>query len=349
MSGRPGGNPPGRSHFGRSVIGVSRKPPIDPVRWTPPPVDDLPEFGPVELTIVPMPGDGPEDVVADADGRLWTGLVDGRIVRVAPDGGATVVAETGGRPLGMHVARDGRVLICDSHGGLLALDPATGTLSTLVESVQGRPLMFCSNVTETADGTIYFTESTSRFHYEHFGAAVLEARGSGSLFRLGTDGAVTTLADGLYFTNGVTATADESALVFAETQGRRLSKYWLTGPQAGMVTPLAVNLPGMPDNISTGSDGRIWVALVSPINPAAEKLAPRSPLLRQLVWRLPDALQPRIKSQVWVVAFDPDSGAAVSGVRCKHPEFGVVTGVCESGGRLWMSTIEYPALAYTHL
>ncbi|MBN3452832.1 MULTISPECIES: SMP-30/gluconolactonase/LRE family protein [Mycolicibacterium] len=328
---------------------MARKPPIDPVRWTPPPVGTLPDYPPARLTVVPMPGDAPEDVVVDATGQLWTGLVDGRIVRVSPDGAAAVVADTGGRPLGLHVARDGRVLICDSHRGLLALDPDTGALSTLVSSVAGRPLMFCSNVTETSDGTIYFTESTSKFHYEHFAGAILEARGRGSLFRLATDGTVTTLVTGLYFTNGVTVTADGSALVFAETQGRRLSKYWLSGPATGTVTPLAEHLPGMPDNISTGSDGRIWVALVSPVNAAAEKLAPRSPLLRQLVWRLPDALQPRIKPQVWVVAFDPDTGAPAGGVRMTHPDFGVVTGVVESDGRLWMSSIEYPALAYTHL
>lgn len=328
---------------------VPHKPPIEPVRWTPPPVDPLPEYGPAELTVVPMPGDGPEDVVADESGQLWTGLVDGRIVRVSPDGAAAIVADTGGRPLGLHVARDGRVLICDSHRGLLALDPSTGGITTLVESVDGRKLTFCSNVTETSDGTIYFTESTSRFHFEHFDGAIIEARGTGGLYRLSTDGSVTTIVEGLYFANGVTVTADGAALVFAETQGRRLSKYWLTGPQAGSATPLAVNLPGMPDNISTGSDGRIWVALVSPIVPAAERLAPRAPALRRLLWRLPKPLLPKIKSQVWAVAFDADTGRAVSGIRMRHKEFGVVTGVVEADGRLWMSSIEFPALAYTDI
>ncbi|CDP84636.1 MULTISPECIES: SMP-30/gluconolactonase/LRE family protein [Mycolicibacterium] len=328
---------------------MPRKPPIDPVRWTPPPIDALPEFGPAELTIVPVPGDGPEDVVLDASGDLWTGLVDGRIVRVSPDGTAAVMANTGGRPLGLHVARDGRVLICDSHCGLLALDTATGRLSTLVQSVDGRPLRFCSNVTETADGTIYFTESTSQFHFEHFTGAILEARGRGSLFRLDTDGTVTTLVEGLYFANGVTATADESALVFAETQGRRLSKYWLSGPHAGTVTSLAVNLPGYPDNISTGSDGRIWVAMVSPPNAAAEWLAPRAPVIRKLLWRLPDRLQPQIHPQVWVLAFDADSGEVLTGIQTTRPDFGTVTGVVESAGKLWMSTIAFPALAYAEL
>lgn len=328
---------------------MPNKPPIAPVRWTPPPVDALPEFGPAELTIVPMPGDAPEDVVVDTDGQLWTGLADGRIVRVTADGTTKVVADTGGRPLGLHVAGDGRLLICDSHRGLLAMDRDTGVLETLVTHAAGHPLKFCSNVTETSDGTIYFTESTSRFHYEHFEAAILEARGTGGLYKLTPDGSVSTIADGLYFANGVTVTADATALVFAETQARRLSRFELTGPQQGTVRPLAVNLAGMPDNISTGSDGRIWVAMVTPIVQAAEWLAPRAPMLRQLVWRLPHALQPKPIDEVWAAAFDPGSGAAVAGLRLKHPDFGQVTGLVEHDGRLWMSSIGHPALAHCAL
>jgi hypothetical protein len=244
------------------------------------------------------------------------------------------------------VARDGRLLICDSYRGLLAMDRTTGELDELASHVDGRPLKFCSNVTETADGTIYFTESTSDFHFEHFLGPILEARGTGGLYRLNADRTVTTLVSGLYFANGVTVTADGSALVFAETMGRRLSKYWLTGPQAGTVTPLAVHLPGMPDNISTGSDGRIWVALVTPVNSTAEGLMTRAPWIRKVIWRLPPRLQPKVDPIIWVVAFDADSGEAVAGVRTTHPDFGGVTGVVESGEKLWMSTIEFPAVAY---
>ena len=331
-------------------MSATPKPSIHPVRWQPPPVDPLPELPAAALTVVPVPGDGPEDVVVDADGHLWTGLVDGRIVRISPDSGEqSVVANTGGRPLGMHVANDGRVLICDSYRGLLSLDPASGELTTLVESVDGHQLKFCSNVTETVDGTIYFTESTSDFHFEHFLASILEARATGALFRLDVDGTVTTVVDGLYFANGVTVTADGSALVFAETMGRSLSKYWLSGPQAGSVTPLAVHLPGMPDNISTGSDGRIWAALVTPANPRAEALMPRAPWIRKLIWRLPARLQPKVVPEVWVAGFDADSGECVGGMRTTRADFGGVTGVVEVGGRLWMSTIEFPALAYFDL
>jgi sugar lactone lactonase YvrE len=324
------------------------KPPIDPVRWTPPPVEPLPEVPAAAVTVVPLPGHGPEGVVADRDGNVWTGLDDGRIVRVPAAGGEpVVVADTGGRPLGMHVAQDGRILICDSHRGLLSLRPDTGSIEVLVESVDGRRLMFCSNVTESSDGTIYFTESTSHFHFEHNMGALLETRGRGGLFRLDPDGSVETLATGLYFANGVTLTTD--ALVFAETIARRLSKYWLTGPRAGSITPLVENLPALPDNISTGADGRIWCAMVTPVNPMFDRLATSAPILRKVIWRLPAALHPKPDPIVWAVAFDPDSGAVVGGVRTSAPGFGVVTDACEAGGRLWLGTISYPALAHVDL
>ncbi len=327
----------------------NRRPSIDPVRWQPPPVDPLPDFGPVDLTVIPVPGDAPEDVVVDADGFLWTGLIDGRIVRIDPTGSTRVLANTGGRPLGLAAARDGRLLICDSPRGLLAMHRDTGTIEVLADSVDGRRLQFCSNVVETSDGTIYFTESTSKFTYEHFKAPILEARGDGSLCRRDPDGTVSTVVSGLYFANGLTPTVDESALVFAETQARRLSKYWLAGPEAGSATTLSANLPGMPDNLSTGADGRIWCAMVAPVNSAADLLAARAPLLRKVVWQLPDRFQPQIEPTVWAVAFDPDTGDAVAGLHMTRPDFGLVTGLVEHDGRLWLSTIGYPTLAHCAL
>ncbi|BBX48373.1 SMP-30/gluconolactonase/LRE family protein [Mycobacterium cookii] len=325
------------------------KPPIDPIRWQPPPSRPLPEPDlTATLHIVDVPGTAAEDVVADAHGNIWTGVEDGRIIRIGPDGGSVdVVTDTGGRPLGLAVARDGRLLICDSHRGLLRYDPSTGTMETLVAEVDGRPLTFCSNVVESSYGTIYFTESTSRFHYEYYKGSIIEGRGCGSLFRLDADGTVTELASGLYFANGVTLTADESALVYAESSACRVSKYWLTGDRAGTIEPLANELPGYPDNISTGLDGRIWVALVSDRNALNEWLGPRAPVIRAAMWRLlPYSWLPNPKSTVWVVAFDPDNGHVVAQLHTQHPEFGLATGVVETPGRLWLGRIAGPGICY---
>lgn len=297
--------------------------------------------------MVTLPGNAPEDVVVDAEGNIWTGIEDGRIIRITPDGNSLeVIADTDGRPLGLAVGRDGSLLICDSYRGLLRLDPATRTLEALVTEVAGRPLTFCSNVVEASDGTLYFTESTSRFHYEYYKGAVIEARATGSLFRRDPDGAVTVLASGLHFANGVTLTADESAVVFAETTACSLSKYWLTGAQAGSITPLVSQLPGYPDNISTGRDGRIWVAMVADRNPIGEWLSPRAPTIRKLLWRLPYRWLSNPKPTVWVIAFDADDGHVLTQLRTKHPAFGLATGVVETGHQLWLGCIGSTAVAY---
>jgi sugar lactone lactonase YvrE len=297
---------------------------------------------------VALPGPAPEDVVVGGGGTVWTGLADGKIVRI-DDGVPTVVAHTGGRPLGLAVARDGSLLVCDSHRGLLKMDTATGEFETLVADVEGRPLTFCSNVVESSDGTIYFTESTSRFHYERYKGAILEARATGALFRRDANGTVTTLLSGLYFANGVTLTADQSALIFAETQAARVSKYWLTGPAAGTVEPLVSELPGYPDNISTGADGQIWVALVSGRNAFAEWLAPKAPILRKLLWLLPYGALPDVESQVWVISVDPDDGRVLDQVHTADPGFGSSTGVVQDGNRIWLAGIGASSVAWFDL
>ena len=79
---------------------------ISPVRWDPPPrapfegrfaAND--RLAAVELW--PTPAEGPEDVAADSRGFLYTGTVDGSILRFSPGGGdPELLFNSGGRPWG---------------------------------------------------------------------------------------------------------------------------------------------------------------------------------------------------------------------------------------------------------
>src|SRR3954449_2143126 len=54
-----------------------------------------------QLTVLPVPGYGAEDVLVARDGWVYTGTADGSVFRVRPDGNRIDrVANTGGRPLG---------------------------------------------------------------------------------------------------------------------------------------------------------------------------------------------------------------------------------------------------------
>jgi len=301
------------------------------------------------MTVLPVGGKGPEDVVADGEGRIFTGVEDGRILRITLDSGeVSVVADTRGRPLGLEVLADGRLLVCDTRRGLLRIDPASGVTEVLVEEAGGERLRFCSNAVAAADGTIYFTESTRRFGFEFWMADILEHSDTGRLLRRDADGSVEVLLDGLSFANGVTLAADESFLIFAETGAYRLSRYWLTGERAGQSEVIADNLPGSPDNISRGSDGRVWVAIPSARDARLDLVLGLNPVIRKAMWALPPRLQAKAKRTVWVLGVGQD-GSILRDLQAPGTDYSFVTGVCEYGGRLCLGSITEHAIAVLDL
>ena len=318
------------------------------MRWTPPrpPYTGRTADGPVPFPAtrrIPLGAHGPEDVVAGADGALYTGVSDGRVLRVDPGSGAvTTVGSTGGQTLGLAIARDGSLVCCDRRG-LLRLDPASGTVTTLVESVDGSRLVFCSNAIEAEDGSVYFTESTTRFDLTGYRGDILEHSGTGRLMVRRPDGAVQTLLRGLDFANGVDLTRDGSALLFAETSAYRLSRLQLTGPRAGTVERVVENLAGFPDNISVDADGLCWMAMPTPRNRLLDLLAPRAPWLRRLVHRTPMRLQPQPERTAWVMAVD-EGGRIVHDLRSSACGYHFVTGVVRLGPHLYLASLEEDAL-----
>src|SRR6185369_8146131 len=102
---------------------------IDPAAWTPPappPLDGpyAPNTGlQTAERLAEGAGVGPEDVAVDAEGRVYGGMVDGRIVRVVPGGAWEVFVDTGGRPAGLRFDAAGNLLVCDCDRGLLSVDP----------------------------------------------------------------------------------------------------------------------------------------------------------------------------------------------------------------------------------
>src|SRR5215475_12965930 len=112
-------------------------------------------------------GTAPEDVVVDAAGRLIAGGDDGTIWRwpadAGPDAVPDAVANTGGRPLGIEIdPRDETLIVCDAYRGLLRIGH-DGAIADLAARVAGTPVLFCNNAAVAADGTVFFTDSSTRY------------------------------------------------------------------------------------------------------------------------------------------------------------------------------------------
>jgi len=322
-------------------------PRIHPIVWHPPKAPararQRESATQIDLRVVDLPGTGPEDVVVDADGSVITGISDGRILRVGRDGVVTEIADTHGYPLGIELAGDGSLIVCDCHRGLLRVDPRTGAVEVLVDEFEGARFRFCNNATVARDGSIYFTDSSTEFGQEHYTAELLAHTGTGRLFRWTPEQGIELILGGLDFANGVTLSPDGASLVIAETGSYRLRRWWLRGSRAGQEEILVDNLPGFPDNLSTDGDGRIWVALPSGRNRILDALSPRPPVLRKIAWAMPKRLQPKEKPTVWVQAYDCD-GVLVHDLQTTHPRFHMVTGARECEGTLWLGSLKARAI-----
>lgn len=297
------------------------------------------------LRIFPVPGPGAEDVVVGPDGQVYTGTADGFVFALDPTSGTTrTVGETGGRPLGLEILDDERLLVADAHHGLLAMEVASGEVETLVSEIGNVPMAFCNNAAVAADGGIWFSDSSTRYGIEHWKNDFVQHTRTGRLLHRSPSGAVEVVLDGLAFANGVALAADESFVVVAETGARTLVRHWLTGPRAGEREFLAEDLPGYPDNIARGTDGLIWVSIASPRDGLVERLQ-RSPVpLRKAVTAIPDALQPQPKRTVRAMAFDA-AGGLVHDLHGDATSFHMVTGLREHHGTLWLGSLHEPAVA----
>lgn len=297
------------------------------------------------LTVVPVPGPGAEDVLVGPDGRVWTGTADGALhVHDPADGSVATVAATGGRPLGLEWLPDGRILVCDAHRGLLALDPATGDLETLVTEVDGERLLFPNNAAVQVDGTIWFTDSSRRWQIEDWKNDLVEHTCTGRLLRRDVDGSVTTVLDQLAFANGVALLPGERGVLVAETGTCRIRRVALSGSEAGAATIWVDALPGHPDNIALGSDGLVWVTVASPSDPVLAVLRRSPRQVRAVARRLPERLKPEPKRTARVLGLD-DGGAVVHDLDFDASGWHVATGVREHHGRVWLGSLLEPAIA----
>jgi sugar lactone lactonase YvrE len=293
--------------------------------------------------LIPLPGEGPEDVVVGPDGLIYTGLLDGSILSVAPnDGAVREVARTGGRPLGLEATKDGRLLICDSPKGLLELNLKTGALATLVTHDQAEPLIFCSNVVAAPDGDLFFTVSSMRYSFRDWRKDFAENLPTGRVYRRAANGALTKVMDGLRFANGLVRARDGKSLVVAETAGRRLLRVSLAGDRMGTSEVIA-ELPGFPDNLAADDDGLVWVAFASEANPALEVIHKLPLILRRAVARLPESVQPKPSRVAWVAAYDKN-GACLHDFKWTDGGFAMVTGVCRVGRQMWCAGLQERAL-----
>jgi sugar lactone lactonase YvrE len=332
--------------------------PIEPVAWAAPtPPGFTGPYAPntrlAGLRTIDIGNEvGPEHIAIGPDGKLYAAMAGGKLLRMDLDGGRQeIFANTGGRVLGFDFDAGGRMIAADPLKGLLAVT-GDARVTVLVDRVSpGDPVGYANSIVVAPDGTIYFTDASTRFAPAKWGGTyeasvldILEQSATGRVLAhdLATK-STRVVARGLSFANGIALSADGRALFVTETGRYRIWKID-TGArdldvQSGspQARPLIDNLPGYPDNLMRGRDGRIWVGLFRPRNPAADSLAQR-PFVRKILLRLPRSLLPLGEPYGHVFAFDED-GRVTEDLQDPRGAYPETTGATETAERLYIHSL----------
>jgi sugar lactone lactonase YvrE len=338
--------------------------PVQPVAWDAPPAPGYQGAHAANtrlagLKLIPLPQgeSGPEHVVL-RDGKLYAAVASGRILRMNPDGsGAETYADTGGRVLGFDFDADGRLIAADAVKGLLVVG-TDRSVTVLADKVDGDPIRYADAVVVAKNGKIYFSDASGRFAPAQWGgtfeAAVLdivEQRATGRILEYDpATKKARVVARGFSFPNGVALSPDELHLYVAETGRYRI---WKVAVDAADVDAskgstqarvLLDNLPGYPDNLMRGADGRIWVGLSGPRSAKIDELAGK-PFMRALTLRLPRAWWPLPVPYGHVFAFD-DAGRVVADLQDPGGSYPQTTGVTETADRLYIQNLHLGVLGW---
>ena len=320
--------------------------PVNAVSWTPPYNPGLTGIFATNQAlsvITEMPvGTAPEHVACDAQGRLYTSLDGGAVLRSDTQGKWIELGNTAGRPLGLRPDGQSGLWIADSMAGLLHMD-ASGDITILATNLDGVPLRFVDDLDVDSNGRIWFSDASQRFDYTQVALDFFEGSRTGRLLRYDPATQQTNvMMDGLFFANGVTLGPNEDYVLVNETGMGRVHRLWLKGEKAGQQDVFIDELPGTPDNIRFDGENTFWIAMPS-LRASLDSLA-TLPRLRALLSYLPiQWLEAAAQPASFVIGVNLE-GEVIHNLQDQDNAFHYITGVTPCGDTLYLGSLETEAI-----
>ncbi|MFH1980352.1 MAG: SMP-30/gluconolactonase/LRE family protein [Pseudomonadota bacterium] len=338
--------------------------PIEPVSWKAP---AAPSYTGVHsansrlsgLNIISLGGEeGPEHIVLGQDDKLYAAVASGNILRMNPDGSAQeVFINTGGRVFGFDFDGKRNLIAADAIKGLLSISPGR-EITVLADKVGEDPIRYADAVVVARNGKVYFSDASTRFSPAVWGGTfeasildLLEQSSTGRILEYDPSQKTTrVVAHGFSFANGVALSDDQKTLFVIESGKYRVWKIAVDADNlnvaggSSQASVLLNNLPGYPDNLMRGLDGKIWLGFVKPRSSIVDSMADK-PFLRKVIFRLPRVLWPVPKAYGHVIAFTED-GKVVADLQDPKGAYPETTAITETSDRLYVQSLHAKGLGW---
>ena len=250
-----------------------------------------------QITTAATGFNGPEGVSVDREGNVYGGGADGIIRKLAPDGTVTELANTGGRPAGMALDRDGNLFVCDpGKAAVLKVSP-DGQVSLFADQVGSMKLTLPNFPVFDAEGNLYVSNSSDigMGDFDKLMAELENPSPKGSLVRLRPDGSGEVAATGIYFANGTAIDPNEEAVyVLQSSQHNCVRVAMHKDGSHGQPEVYGDNLGGLPDGMAFDTEGYMATTL---------------PMINRLVVVAPDG-------RVLTLIDDPDGAKTKGPTNC---------------------------------
>jgi gluconolactonase len=198
------------------------------------------------------------------DGRylLWSDIPNNRIMRWDEESGAvSVFRKPSNFANGNTRDRQGRLLSCEHGTRRVSRTEYDGTVTTVADRYQGKPLNSPNDIVCKSDGSIWFTDPPFGIlgYYEGY---IAKPELPTNVYRVdGQSGQLTVVADDINRPNGLAFSPDESKLYVVEAgvTPRVIHAYDVVGgTRLANKRKLIDAGPGTPDGFRCDVDGNLW-------------------------------------------------------------------------------------------
>ena len=189
----------------------------------------------------------------DRRGNLWcVDIPFGRVFRIDPRGDWELAVQYDGWPNGLKIHRDGRIFIADYRKGLLALDPKSGRLDTVLGTAFSESFKGLNDLHFADNGDLYFTDQ---------GQSGI-ADPTGRVWRLRANGELQRLVANAPSPNGITLNKKNTQVYVAVTRAQQVWRLPLMAGGTPSKSGVAIQLSGGhagPDGIEADEEDGLVV------------------------------------------------------------------------------------------